>query len=394
MHWITPEIEREMIEIRRELHRHPELAWQEKHTARVICQILERYGVTYQSGVAKTGVVADIPGEAGEPIIALRADMDALPVQEKTGLEFSSQEPGVMHACGHDGHTSILLGVAIALAGAKHPPPLPVRLLFQPAEEVAAGALAMIKNGVLDGVAMIFGAHLDCNHAVGKVVINEGTVCASRDLFRIEITGRGGHAARPEETIDAIMLGSRITQEIQTLAAGKTGTNKLAAVSIGRFNAGTAANVIAETAVLDGAIYAQNEALRSEIKESIRQIARSMSDTYQAGIEVEIGHGIPSIINQPQIAQMAREVAIDCLGQNSVVQTLATNLGAEDFSCFLEQVAGCYVRFGAWNGKDEVAPAHSSKYSIDEGALAVGASYLTSLAIAAGKLVSERGIQP
>ncbi|MEJ2528984.1 MAG: M20 family metallopeptidase [Gammaproteobacteria bacterium] len=385
MHWITPEIEQEMIAIRRELHQHPELAWQENRTAHKICEVLERCGIPYRSGVAKTGVVADIPGRKDGPIIALRADMDALPLQEETGLGCTSQVPGVMHACGHDGHITILLGVAMALTTAKEQHTLPVRLLFQPAEEVAGGARAMIKEGVLDGVAMIFGAHLDCNHAVGKVVIGDGAVTASRDLFRIEITGKGGHAARPSEAIDAIMLGSMFIQKIHSLTAGKMGLARPAVVSIGCFKAGTAANVIAETAVLDGTIYAQDEKLRAELKESIRQIAKSISDTYKAQIEVEIERGIPAIINQAQIAQMAREVAYDCLGTNSVEKSVATNMGAEDFSCFLEHVAGCYVRIGAWNGADETAPAHSSRFNFDEGALVTGASYLTSLAIAAGK---------
>ncbi len=391
MRWITPEIEQEMIAIRRELHQYPELAWQEGHTAKTICQVLDQCGIAYKTGIAGTGVVADIPGQIDGPIIALRADMDALPVQEETGLDFSSQVPGVMHACGHDGHTSILLGVAMALAGAKDLPPLPVRLLFQPAEEVAGGARAMIKHGVLDGVAMIFGAHLDCNHAVGKVVINDGAVSASRDLFRIEITGRGGHAARPKETIDAIMIGSRLIQEIQAMTFGKIGSDKPAVVSIGCFKAGTAANVIAETAVLDGTIYAQDETLRAALKDAIRQMAQSMSDTHKAKIEVEMEQGISAIINQPHIAQMAREVAEECLGENSIELAIAINMGAEDFSCFLEDVDGCYARIGAWNGAEEISPAHSSRYNFNEGALAVGASYLTSLAIAAEKVVSGRG---
>lgn len=391
MLWITPEIEQEMIAIRRDLHRHPELSWQEQRTAQKVCQVLDQHGIAYRTGVAGTGVVADIPGQLDGPIIALRADMDALPVQEDTGLDFASRIPGVMHACGHDGHTSILLGVAMALASAKEPPPLSIRMLFQPAEEVAGGARAMIKEGVLDDVAMIFGAHLDCNHAVGKVVINDGAVSASRDVFRIHITGRGGHAARPQEATDAIKIGAQLTQAVQDLTSDKIQPDKPAVVSIGRFKAGTAANVIAENAVIEGTIYAQDETLRGGLKDSIRQIVRSMADAHKARIEVEIEQGIPAIINQPQIAQMAREVARACLGENSVAKILATNMGAEDFSCFLEHTDGCYIRIGAWNGVEETAPAHSSHFNFDEGALAVGADYLTSLAIAAGKVVSGQG---
>lgn len=391
MHWITPEIEREMIAIRRELHRQPEIAWREERTAQKICQVLEQYGIAYRQHVAVTGVVADIPGKQAGPIIALRADMDALPVQEDTGLDFSSQVAGVMHACGHDGHTSILLGVAMVLAGLTDPPPLPVRLLFQPAEEVAGGAKAMIREGVLDGVAMIFGAHLDCNHAVGKVVINDGAVSASRDVFRIDITGRGGHAARPKDAKDAIMIGSQIVREILALTSDKIQYDRPAVVSIGRFHAGTAANVIAETAVLEGAIYAQDETIRTTLKDAVRKIVQSAADAYKARIDIDMGQGIPAIINQPKIAQMAREVAEGCLGEGGVDRTMAANMGAEDFSCYLENVDGCYVRIGAWSLSGDIAPAHSSRYMIDEGALAVGASYLASLAIAAGKVVSQQG---
>jgi len=391
MHWITQEIEQEMIAIRHDLHRHPELSWQEYRTADMVCQTLERYGVSYTSGIAGVGVIADIPGQRDGPVIALRADMDALPVQEDTGLSFASENPGVMHACGHDGHTSILLGVAMVLARAENPPPLPVRLLFQPAEEVAAGAKAMIKEGVLKDVEMIFGVHIDCNHAVGKVVINEGVVSASRDVFRIEITGRGGHAARPQEAIDAIRIGTQITQSLQTLTSGAITTSNPAVVSVGCFSAGTAANVIAETAVLEGTIYSQNENARAGLKKKIHEIALIITRQFQGEVKVVMEEGIASIINLPGITQLARTVARTSLGEDSVVKTIPTNMGAEDFSCFLEHTEGCYIRIGAWNIAGNIAPAHSSQFDFDEGAMVIGVEYLASLAVAAGKRVLERG---
>jgi len=390
MHWITPEIERQMIAIRRDLHKYPELSWQEHRTAEKVCQTLELYGVSYTSGIAGVGVVADIPGRCEGPVIALRADMDALPVQEDTGLSFASENPGVMHACGHDGHTSILLGVAMALAGAKERPPLPVRLLFQPAEEVATGAKAMIKEEVLEGVEMIFGAHIDCNHAVGKVVINQGVVSASRDVFKITITGRGGHAARPQEAVDAIKIGAELTQELQALTSGAITPVNPAVVSIGCFNAGTAANVIAETAELEGAIYAQDEVARIRLKEKIGQSSAAVAQRYHALVDVEMEDGIPAIVNKSEIVQLARDAARASLGEGSVEQRPATSMGAEDFSCFLERIQGCYVRIGAWNKAANTASAHSSRFDFDEGVLAVGAEYLTSLVITAGKRVLER----
>ncbi len=391
MHWITPEIEREMIAVRHDLHRHPELSWQEYRTAERVCQTLGQHGVCYTPGIAGVGVVADIAGQRDGPVIALRADMDALPVEEDTGLSFASENPGVMHACGHDGHTSILLGVAMALVGAKEPPPLPVRLLFQPAEEVATGARAMIREGALKDVRLIFGAHLDCNHVVGKVVVNEGVVTASRDVFKIELTGRGGHAARPQETIDAIRVGAELTQELQALTSGAITPTNPAVVSIGCFQAGTAANVIAEKTVLEGAVYARDEGIRTSLKQKIRQISMAVAQRYHAKVKVELEEGIPAIINRPDIVQLARKTARAALGEDSVADSPGINMGAEDFSCFLEHAAGCYVRIGAWNMAEGIAPAHSSQFDFDEEALAVGAEYLTSLAIVAGKRVLERG---
>ncbi len=391
MRWITPEIEREMIAIRHDLHRHPELSWQEYRTADKVCQTLNNHGVTYTEGIAGVGVVADIPGKVNGPVIALRADMDALPVQEDTGLSFASENPGVMHACGHDGHTSILLGVAMALADAPEPPPLPIRLLFQPAEEVATGAKAMIREGTIKDVRMIFGAHLDCNHPVGKVVVNEGVVSASRDVFRIKVTGRGGHAARPQEAIDAIKIGIHIAQELQQLTSGAMTASNPAVVSVGCFQAGTAPNVIAETAVLEGTIYAQDQAERLRLNEAIRETAQTIAQQHNGIVSMEMEEGIPAIENKPEIVQLARETARSSLGKDSIVDTPVTNMGAEDFSCFLEHTEGVYVRIGSWNMAANIAPAHSSQFDFDEGALAVGAEYLTSLAIAAGKWVQERG---
>jgi amidohydrolase len=390
MRWITSDIEREMVAIRHDLHRHPELSWQEYRTADKVCQVLERQGISYQAGIAGVGVVADIPGMTDGPVIALRADMDALPVQEDTGLSFASETPGVMHACGHDGHTSILLGVAAALARAG-PPPLPVRLLFQPAEEVAAGARAMIREESLKDVAMIFGAHIDCNHPVGKVVVNEGVVSASRDVFRIEITGRGGHAARPQEAIDAIVIGASLAQELHQLTGGTITPENPAVVSIGCFQAGTAPNVIAGTAVLEGTIYARDETVRNGLKQVIRKTAMAVTQQHRGEVQIQMEDGIPAIINRPEMAQLARSVARTALGEDCLVDSPATNMGAEDFSCFLEHTAGCYIRIGAWNMAANTAPAHSSQFDFDEGALVVGAEYLTSLAIAAGKQVLERG---
>ena len=213
---IDNEIQQQLVDFRRDIHKHPELSWQETRTSGKVCEFLDNLNITYTSGIGETGIIADIPGQQDGPIIALRGDMDALPVHEETGLSFSSETDGVMHACGHDGHTAILLGAARLLIE-DEPPLLPVRLIFQPAEETALGAKRMIQEGVLKDVAMIFGGHIDRHYPCGTIVVTEGAVNASSDKFTIEITGQGGHAARPHEAIDAVVMGSLLVMAIQTI---------------------------------------------------------------------------------------------------------------------------------------------------------------------------------
>jgi len=235
----------QMVAMRRDLHQHPELSWREKRTPDQICNYLDRLGIAYRRGVAQGGVVAEIPGGTGPgPCIALRADFDALPIQEETGLPFASLTTGVMHACGHDGHTSMLLGAAELLA-AEPELSATVRLLFQPAEETGDGALAMIADGVLENVALIFGGHLDRHYPTGTVVVSDGAVNASSDRFEIKIAGQGGHGARPHETVDAVVVGSLLVIAIQTIVSREINPAHPSVISVGRFEAGTAANVIA-----------------------------------------------------------------------------------------------------------------------------------------------------
>ena len=246
-------IVRKMIALRRDLHQHPELSWQETRTASKVCQVLDHLQISYRAGVAGTGVVADIPGGIAGPRVALRADLDALPIREETGLSFASRTEGVMHACGHDGHTSMLVGAAMLLAR-EESLPAPVRLLFQPAEETGCGAKAMIKEGVLDDVAMVFGGHLDRHFPTGTIVVTEGPVNAASDRFCVNITGKGGHAARPHETVDAVVVGSLFVMALQTIVSREVNPAHPSVISVGHFQAGTAPNVIANTAMLEGTI--------------------------------------------------------------------------------------------------------------------------------------------
>ncbi len=383
MHIIEQDIQDAMIAIRRDLHRHPELSWEETRTAAKVCEQLDRLGIAYRSGIGGTGVVAEIAGQQEGPCIALRADMDALPIQEETGLPFASQTEGVMHACGHDGHTSMLLGAAMRLSR-QAPPPLPVRLIFQPAEEAVGGAPALIRENVLENVGMIFAGHLDRHYATGNIIVSDGPVNASSDKFRIEISGQGAHAARPHESIDAIVVGSLLVIALQTIVSREINPAHPSVVSVGRFDAGTAANVIAGRAVLKGSIRAQEPEVRAHLHRSIRRIAAAVGQLHDADIQVDIIEGTPPVINTPEMAALARQAALQVVGEDGVRGLASANMGGEDFSYYLEHVPGCYVRFGAQVPGKESFPAHSSGFDFDEAALGYGAAYLAAIAQVAG----------
>ena len=385
---IDPDIQRRLVDIRRDLHQHPELGWQENRTAARICETLDELAIPYRGGIGGTGVVAQIAGQRAGPSIALRADMDALPIQEETGLPFSSKVDGVMHACAHDGHTSMLLGVAMLMAR-NAPPPLPVRLIFQPAEETGRGATKMIEEGVLENVAMIFGGHLDRHYPTRSIIVTEGPVNASSDKFSIEIAGQGGHAARPHEAIDAVVVGSLLVMAIQTIVSREVNPAHPSVVSIGRFDAGTAGNVIAGHALLEGSIRAQDPEVREDLHRSIKRIAESVGQLHDARIQVEIRKGTPPVINRSEVTALAQQAAVQTVGEQGVRPLATANMGGEDFSYYLEQVPGCYVRYGAQIPGREGFPAHSSRFDFDEDALGIGAAYLAAVARIAAARVNE-----
>ena len=376
---VTPEIQQRLVDIRRDIHQHPELSWQETRTASKVCQALEELGLPYRSNVGETGVIAEIAGQRAGPFIALRADLDALPIVEETGLPFASQVDGVMHACAHDGHTSMLIGAAMLLSQGE-PPPLPIRLIFQPAEEAARGAKRLIEEGVLDDVAMIFGGHIDRHYPCGAIVVTEGAVNASSDKFSIEISGQGGHAARPHEAVDAVVVGSLLVIALQTIVSREINPAHPSVVSIGRFDAGTAGNVIAGHALLEGSIRAQHPEVRHELHKSIRRIADSMAQLHDAQIEVEIREGPPPLINSDEMTALARKAALQTVSEDKVVKLITANMNGEDFSYYMDHVPGCYVRYGAQIPGREGYPAHSSRFDFDEEALGIGAAYLANVA--------------
>ncbi len=379
---IKPEVFERMVALRRDLHQHPELSWQEERTAARVSEVLQSLRVPFRR-VAGTGIVADIPGPSGVPRIALRADMDALPIQEETGLPFTSVHDGVMHACGHDGHTSMLLGAAELLV-AEPTLPAPMRLIFQPAEEVGGGARAMVQEGVLEDVAMVFGGHLDPRYLTGTLVITEGIVNASTDAFRIRITGRGAHGARPHEGIDAIVVGSAMVGQLQTIVAREVNPAHPAVVTVGRFVAGSAPNVLAETTELEGTIRAQDPAVREQILRALHRIAGACATSHGANAAVEITEGTPAVQNTKEMVALALDAGAALPMPPTVRPLRDANMGGEDFGWYLQHKPGCFIRFGAGTPGEESKPAHSSQFTFDEEALAIGAAWLHRVAITAG----------
>jgi hippurate hydrolase len=386
---IRQEVYDRIVSVRRWLHRYPELSGRETNTAAVIADFLQGLGVPYRANVAGTGVVADIPGTAGVPCVVLRADTDALPIHEETGLEFASVHAGVMHACGHDGHTAMLLGAAALLSEEKDLP-APVRLIFQPEEEKGTGAQAMIQAGALDGAGVIFGGHLDRHYQPGAIVVAEGAVNASSDNFTIEIIGQGAHGARPHESIDAVVVGSLMIMALQTIVSREIDPARPSVVSVGQFQAGTAPNVIAGQAKLSGTVRAQDASVRRQLLSSIRRIAESIAQLHGAKIHVTVTEGTPPLVNPPDMADVARRAAVEAVGEANVLPLKTANMGAEDFSYYMEHIPGAYVRFGGQVPGKEGFPAHSSKFDFDEEALAVGAAYYQAVAKIAGQQLRDR----
>lgn len=347
-----------LVAFRRDRHRHPELSWKEERTANRIEEAVRRLGLEPRR-MGGTGVVAEIEGRRRGPIVALRADTDALPVKEETGLPFSSTNVGVMHACGHDGHSAMLLGAAELLLR-NGPPPLPVRLIWQPAEETGAGAPALVRAGVLEDVGVIFGGHLDRHFLPGTVIVTDGVVNAAADEFLVEIQGQGGHGARPHEALDAVVVGSLFVTALQTIVSREVNPADPSVVSVGQFTAGTAHNVIAGHARLAGTIRCQSQQNRERLHEAVTRIAHAVGQLHGARIQVEIRPGTPPLINHPRATSVARKAAHQVVGEERVLAMEIANMGGEDFAYYLEHRPGCSVRFGSQVEGREGFPAHST----------------------------------
>ncbi len=357
----------QLVATRRDLHRHPELGFEERRTGRVVAERLRALGLSAREGVGRTGVTADTDAGAGGPRLMLRADMDALPLAEDSGAPYASETPGRMHACGHDGHVAMGLAVARRLAAA---PPAPLRFLFQPAEEGQGGALACADDGVLDGVRAAFGLHLWTPLPAGKIGVNRGALMAAVDQFEIVVEGRGGHGAAPHETEDSILAAARIVDALQSVVAREISPLEPAVVTIGSIHGGTAFNIIPGSVRMEGTARSFSEAVGKALPEKIRRIVAGTAAACGVRATVRYDRVNGATVNDPKMADLVIETASRLLGEENV-ETGTRTLGGEDMSVFLDRVPGCFFFVGC--GLDgPLRPHHSPRFDIDERALAVG----------------------
>ena len=363
---------------RRDFHQYPELSFQEYRTAETISKHLESFGIEHRKGVGKTGVVGEIVFGDG-PTIALRADMDALPIQEVGDLEFKSKNEGVMHACGHDGHMAILLGAANALSKNQKLKKGKVRFIFQPAEEGAGGARYMIKDGCLDQVDEIYGLHLWNYQPVGEIGVKNGPIMAAADMFDIIIKGKGGHGATPQGTVDAIVVASNLITMLQTIVSRNTNPLDNTVVTIGEINGGQNFNVIADEVRLTGTTRAYTENNRNMIKKRMQDIIDGVSKSFGAEIVLKYKEGYPPTVNHEDPTKLVLEASSMVVGKGAGYPYLS--MGGEDFSYYLQKVPGCFFFVGSAPDKNNIlsTPHHCSHFDIDERSLLIGASVYVNL---------------
>jgi hippurate hydrolase len=386
-----PDLRRWLVELRRAIHSDPELSFQEERTAQKLEHALAALNDATIRRVAKTGVVARVRGrDSSLPLVAIRGDIDALPVREETGLPFASHNEGVMHACGHDVHATWAVGAAALLA--QRPAAGDVLVVFQPAEETGRGAPAIIDSGALDDVRAIFGGHVDRRFAVGQVVADEGPLAASADMFEIELVGQGAHAARPHESADPIVAAGALIGALQTIVSRRLNPANPGVVTIGTIHAGTASNVIPDRATLTGTVRAVDAPSRRLMLDEVRRVAESTAATYRATANVKLELGTPPIVNPPNATAWARRAATMLLGESNVVPLGFLNLAGEDFAHYMERIPGCFLRIGAREAGGVAIPAHAPKFYAAEESIFVGAAVLAEAArVASDALSGERG---
>jgi amidohydrolase len=389
--WLKTSINKyipDLVAMRRDLHAHPELSFEEIRTSRIVAERLHALGMEVQIGLAQTGVVGLLRGEgrqsgSSRKLLAIRADMDALPIYEQNTVEYRSLVDGKMHACGHDGHISILLTVADLLSKRRSELQGDIKFIFQPAEECVGGAKPMIEQGAMVGVDGVIGLHLTSTMPSGFVGVRTGAVYASANRFTLTIHGKGGHAALPQDAVDSVVIAAYIITTLQTLISRETSPFSPAVITIGMMQAGTAFNIIPETAVLRGTIRAFTPTQREYLLRRIAELATGIARSMGGSCGVEVTDGCPPCVNDPVMTEMVYRAAVASVGKECVKvdESVMTTWG-DDMAYFLQSVPGCYFIVGAQNAdKGASYPHHHPQFNIDEDALPIGVEVLTRAAL-------------
>jgi amidohydrolase len=373
--------------LRRDFHRHPELGFREVRTAGIVAQELNQLGLEVSTGIGKTGVVALLEGEQPGPVVLIRVDMDALPIQEETGAEYASTVAGVMHACGHDGHTAIGLTVARMLQQHRHSLKGSVKLVFQPAEEGLGGAEAMLKDGVMTNPNpnAVLSVHLWNEKPVGWIGVTPGPVMAAAEIFRIHLRGKGGHAAQPHSTADPVIAAAQIISALQTIVSRNVPPLEAAVLSVTTLRAGDAFNVIPETADLQGTIRTFKPEVLQRVVDRFTQVVQGIAKAMSCQAEVELQSITPAVVNDPQLTELVQEVCRNVLPESQVDASTLT-MGSEDMAFMMQEIPGCYVLVGSANPEKGLDAAHHHpRFDVDEESMTYAAALM---AAAAAKLLS------
>ncbi|MBO9998565.1 MAG: amidohydrolase [Cyanobacteria bacterium SID2] len=362
-----------LVEIRRHIHAHPELSGQEYQTAAYVAGVLSSCGLHVREGIGKTGVVGDLARPDGDArCVAVRTDMDALPIHERTNLEFASRQEGIMHACGHDVHTTLGLGTAMVLSQLVEELPGSVRFLFQPAEEIAQGAGWMVEEGAMENVNAIFGVHVFPSIPNGVIGIRYGALTASADDLEITITGESGHGARPYEAIDAIWIAAQVITSLQQAISRTHNPLRPVVLTIGKIEGGRAPNAIADHVHLQGTVRSIHPETHATLPQWIENIVANVCQTYGAGYEVEYRRLVPSVLNDTALTQIVESAVAEACGKDSIEIITEPSLGAEDFAMYLDKVPGMMFRLGVGVPNQRNYPLHHPQFDIDESAILTG----------------------
>ncbi len=384
----SPMLQNRLLALRRDLHQHPELSFQEKRTSAKLYEELESLQPAQLARVAETGIIACIRGRNPHaPVVAIRGDIDALPIQEETGLPWASVHAGVMHACGHDVHAAWAIGAAHLLK--ENPAVGDVLIVLQPAEEIGQGAQALLQSGVLEDVRAIFGAHVDRRFAVGEIVAEAGPLAASADTFSIELIGNGAHGARPHESSDPVVGAGALIGALQTIVSRRLNPAHAGVVSIGSVHAGTASNIIPERAQLTGTLRATRPEVRRLLQTEMQTISEAVACAYGLQAVTNIEAGTPPLVNLEAPVRWAQQAVRNILSEKALVPLGFLNLAGEDFAFYLEKMAGCFLRIGAREPGGEATPAHAPRFYPAEESIFIGAAVLAGTARVASAALSH-----